>query len=218
MQWDPFSHHLNYNINLTDTTHGKYGGFGDVEQDPEGNVYVVGIFPSSIVKVSKDGKEVVPWYLPDPIVPTVSGFNGMATNGWSLLVNDADSKLVRFDMHAPKGKPIPVPHYPNANWTFTDAIFLPPRYEGKVLLVAEDLVGIIVLRSKDGLWHTAEFLGKVENTVLNSYTVASVQIGESVYLVPVDVGDINQPNTGVGNQTRFPFLDITREVDWLLKT
>lgn len=216
MQYDPFAKELVYSINLTETTNSEYGGFGDVEQDSESNVFVVGSYPSSIVKVDKDGKTVRPWYVPDPINTTNAGFTGMATHGNTLLVNDADSKLVRFDMRAERGTPIPIPHSPNVTWSFTDAIFLPPRYHGRVLLVAEDSVGIIVLRSRDG-WETAEFLGKVVNEVSNSEAVASVQIGNSVFMVPMDVGDINSPNTVVGNQTRFPFVDITGEVEGLLR-
>jgi len=34
MLWDPTTRELLYKVNLTDTTHGKYGGFKDVEQDP----------------------------------------------------------------------------------------------------------------------------------------------------------------------------------------
>ncbi|CAG8956274.1 hypothetical protein HYFRA_00003654 [Hymenoscyphus fraxineus] len=216
LQWDPVSHKLVYKINLAHTTRRKYGGFEDVEQDPEGNVYVLGSYPSSILKVSKDGKKVVPWYLHDPMIPTVYGFSGLATTGWTLLVSDTDNKLLRFDLRAEKGEPVIVPWYPNVTWTETDAIYLPPRYSGKVLLVAEDSVGITVLRSKDGLWHTAEHLGHIPNTVPNTWTTASVQIGESVYLIVMDIGDVNNPNAGAGNQSHFPFVDITQEIDSLI--
>lgn len=218
MQWDPTTKQVVYNINLTDTTHGKYTGFQDVEQDPEDNVFVVGTFPSSILKVDKFGKEVTPWYLPQPIIPTNPGIAGLAANGWILLANDANSKILKFDMRDQIGVPVEVPHYPNVNWTFTDAIYLPPRHKGTVLLVAEDLVGIIVLRSKDGKWNSAEFLGKVPNPVPNSFTTAPVQIGNSLYLIPTDVGNISHPNTGPGTQDKFPFIDITAQVDALLKT
>lgn len=51
MLWDPETKEVLYKVNLTDTTHGKYGGLQDVEHDPDGNVYVVGTFPGSILKV-----------------------------------------------------------------------------------------------------------------------------------------------------------------------
>ncbi|TVY64337.1 Core trichothecene cluster (CTC) protein [Lachnellula suecica] len=216
LQLDPATRELVYKINLTETTQNKYSGFGDVEQDPKGNVYVVGGFPSSILKVDKYGENVTPWYLPEPIIPTNAGLNGLAAHGWTLLANDANSKILKFDMRDPVGTPVLVPHHPNMNWTFTDAIYLPRRYHGTVLLLAEDLVGIIVLRSRDGRWDSAEFLGKVLNTVPNSYTVAPAQIGESIYLIPTEVGDINKPNTGAGTQDKFPIIDITAEVDALL--
>lgn len=48
-----------YKLNLTAITEGKYGAFQDVEQDPNGNVFVVGTYPSSILKVGKNGKELL---------------------------------------------------------------------------------------------------------------------------------------------------------------
>ncbi|KAH6672129.1 hypothetical protein B0J14DRAFT_67706 [Halenospora varia] len=217
MQWDPVTRQTNYKINLTDTTHAKYGGFQDVEQDPEGNVYVVGTFPSSILKVDKKGKKVTPWFVSQPVDPKRSGFAGLAANGWILLANDADSKIWKFDMRAPKGVPVEVPHSPNVTWSFTDAIYLPPRHKGTVLLVAEDLGGVIVLRSKDGKWNSAEYLGTVPNPVPNAFVTAAGQVGESLYLIPTDVGNSSKPNTAAGNQSHFPFIDITAQVDALLK-
>ena len=90
MQWDPVSKSVLYKLNLTDTAHGKYGGYQDAEQDPEGNVYVVGTYPSSILKVSNDGKTVTPWYLSNPPAGStnITGYGGLAAKGWILLAND----------------------------------------------------------------------------------------------------------------------------------
>lgn len=217
MQWDPVSKEVLYKINLTDTTDGKYSGFSTIAYDPHGNAYVVGAFPSSILKIDKYGKKVIPWYLPKPIIPTNPGIGGIVAKDWLLLVSDVNSKILKLDMRDEFGVAVEVPHHPNVNWTFTDSGYLPPRYGGTVYLLAEDLVGIIVLRSKDGLWNDAEFLGKVVNPVPNSFTTEPVQIADSLYLVPTDVGNISHINTGPGNQDKFPFIDITAEVEKLLE-
>lgn len=55
MQWDPATRKLLYKHNLTTITQGQYGAFQDIEFDPDNNVYVVGTFPSSIMRVSAKG-------------------------------------------------------------------------------------------------------------------------------------------------------------------
>ncbi|KAE9381988.1 hypothetical protein N431DRAFT_393725 [Stipitochalara longipes BDJ] len=217
LQWDPATKQVLYKLNLTETTQEKYAGFATIAHDPDDNAYVVGRLPSSILKVDKHGKTVTPWYLPQPIIPTNAGLGSIAATGWTLLASDANSTIRKFDMRKPLGVPVEVPHYPNVNWTITDSGYMPPLHKGTVYLLAEDLVGVIVLRSKDGLWNTAEFLGKVLNPVPNSYTTEPVQIGNSLYLVPTDVGNISHINTGPGSQDKFPFIDITDQVDALLE-
>lgn len=216
MQWNPATKEVLYKLNLTDTTHGKYAGFSTIAYDPDDNAYVVGAFPSSILKIDRYGKKVTPWYLPKPIISTNAGIGGIVAKEWVLLVSDVNSRILKFDMRVEFGVAVEVPHHPNVSWTFTDSGYLPPRYGGRVYLLAEDLVGVIVLRSKDGMWNHAEFLGKVVNPVPNSYTTEPVQIGNSIYLVPTDVGNLSHINTGPGNQDKFPFIDITIEVDKLL--
>jgi hypothetical protein len=49
-------------VNLTETTQGVYGAFQDVEFDGRGNVYVVGTYPSSILRVEGNGTRVNEWY------------------------------------------------------------------------------------------------------------------------------------------------------------
>ncbi|KAF8853020.1 hypothetical protein BDZ45DRAFT_658506 [Acephala macrosclerotiorum] len=222
MQWDPVSKSVLYKVNLTDTAHGKYGGYQDVEQDPEGNMYVVGTYPSSILKVSKDGRTVTPWYLSNPPAgaTNITGYAGLAAKGWTLLANDnlggAPAQIVKFNMHAKIGVPVPVPHYPNTTIVASDAIYLPPRYRGTVLLVAEDTEGISVLRSKDGKWDWAEYLGRIPNPVASSYATAPIQVGDALYVVAIPVGDVSTLGSTSGNRTLFEFPDITAQVDNLL--
>ena len=199
MKWDPISKNTKWKTNLTETSQGLYGGFQDVEHDPLGNVFVVGTFPSSLLWVSSDGKGVTQWYLKsDPqtgaINHTERGIGGIAAWDWTLLAQgDTSGALWRFDMRAERGTPIPVT-ITSGNHTFadSDAILLPPKYNGTALLVAEDNVGISVFKSTDD-WTTAQYKGLVkigqrERDEGTSVT-ASVQIGGSLYEVLEPFGD-----------------------------
>ncbi|KAH6718640.1 hypothetical protein DL95DRAFT_389186 [Leptodontidium sp. 2 PMI_412] len=218
MLWDPETKELLYKVNLTDTTHGKYGGFQDVEQDPDGNVYVVGTFPGSILKVDKSrgrrAPKVTPWYVPQPIDSTQIGFGGLAAKDWTLLVNDNNGgRMLRFDMRSSVGKPTVIPLTPNHTFAISDAIYLPPKYKGTVLLVAEDGPGVTVLRSKSGKWDQAEYLGTVPKNLPDSeFVTASVQVGDSLYMIVVPAGTV------AGNATEFPVYDITAQVEKMLET
>jgi hypothetical protein len=217
MQWDPKTKEVLYELNLTKTSQGKYGGFQDVEQDPEGNVYVVGTYPGSIMRVDKKGKTVTPWYVSEPIITTQTGLSGLAAKDWILLSNDVNSgQIWRFDMREKKGVPVIVPLSPSLTVGFSDAIYLPPKYKGTVLLVAEDFAGIRVLRSTDGKWESAEYLGLVPWTDSNVFVTASVQVGEGLYMVLEPFGDVTVPGTSAGPRSEFPFVDITQQVEALL--
>jgi hypothetical protein len=218
LKYDPVAKSLVYKVNLTETSQGRYGGFQDVEQDPDGNVFVVGTWPGTLHRVSKDGKEVTPWYLPEKIVQTEKGIGGIAAWGWLLLAQGHSSGSIwRFDMKAEKGVPYPVP-ISSGNHTFgaSDAIYLPPKYMGTILLVAEDTLGISVYRSRDAKWDSAEYLGLVARPATleaGTNVVAPVQIGDAVYMVVEQFGDegLGGPGTA-GNRTEFPFFDITAEI------
>lgn len=204
-------------MNLTETTGGAYGGFQDVEFDSRGNVYVVGTFPSSILRVEANGTKINTWYRSNAS-HTVTGFSGLAVAGDFLLSNNnavtPNGSLVRFDMSAQKGTPVVVPITPLRSISGSDAIYLPPKYNGTVLLAAVDASGVEVLRSKDGLWNSAEGLGLVSNKVPDAqggFVTGTVQVGQRLYMIEEFFGDA-QP----GNRTSFPFVDITSEVERLL--
>jgi hypothetical protein len=105
----------------------------------------------------------------------------------------------------------------NGNWTSTDGSYLPPDHKGTVFLVAGDLIGIVVLQSKDELWNTAEFLRKISNPMPSLNYNGGSKIGNSLVLVPRDAGNsCNINKTGPGAQDKLPFINITAQVDTLL--
>ncbi|KAF2113455.1 hypothetical protein BDV96DRAFT_662499 [Lophiotrema nucula] len=222
IQYDVAKRAVNWKLNLTAVSGGAYGGFQDVEQDPDGNVFVVGTWPGTLIKVSKDGKTATPWYLPEKIVQTEKGIGGIAALGWILLAQgDASGQIWKFDLKADKGVPVPV-KITKGNHTFSasDAAYAPPKYAGKVLLVAEDTVGVSVFYSADALWDEAEFKGLVPIGTVDAGTsiTAPVQVGDGVYMVLEPFGDEGLAGPGTaGNRTDFLFRDISVEVDAFLK-
>lgn len=220
IKYDPDKKEVLWKLNITAVTGARYTGFQDIETDSRGNTYIVGTFPGTILKVDKAGSAVVPWYVPATIDSSKSGYAGLAAAGDILLANDGGAgEIYRFDMTAEKGTPTLVPRTPNVAFTAGDAIYLPPKYNAKVLLVAEDAIGVTVLRSKDGLWKAAEHLGTVplNKTVTRGGLVpAAVQVGDSLFMVIEYFADPVVAGTTAGNQSHFPMVDITKEVSALL--
>ncbi|KAH6996007.1 hypothetical protein BKA56DRAFT_510055 [Ilyonectria sp. MPI-CAGE-AT-0026] len=208
--------------NLSAVTAGAYSGFQDIEHDQHGNTFVLGTFPSSLIRVSADGKKATPWYLgPKSSNPTAAGFSGLVNIGDSLVVsNTADGQLYRFDITAAKGTPVRIPITTGQARIggALDGVYLPPRYDGKVILVSDNVNGTIVLRSSDAKWKTAERLGVIPNDLLakGGSAVASVQIGDKIYAVTEFFGDSVVPGTLAGNRTTFPLIDITKKIEKLL--
>ncbi|KAM0327159.1 hypothetical protein ACHAQA_006290 [Verticillium albo-atrum] len=211
-----------WQVNLTALTGGVYSGYQDIEHDEFGSTFVLGTFPSSIIRVSSDGKVVEPWYLATPPDHTVHGYSGIVNNGKSLIVSDnSDGQLYKFDIRASKGTPVKVPVSSGDGpiGLALDGAYLPPRYSDKVLLLSDNVNGTIVLHSSDGKWESADNLGVIPNTLLSEggSTVATLQISNSIYAVTEYFGDEKVPGTLAGNRTSFPLIDITSEVEALLK-
>ncbi|KAI0466142.1 hypothetical protein F4859DRAFT_527441 [Xylaria cf. heliscus] len=126
-----------WSVNLTSVSRGRYGGPQDIEHDGAGNIYVLGTYPGTLLRVAGDGSGAVEeWYIPSPpstnnsnsgdggaIDHAVVGYTGLAAvDGTTLLVADARNRsvdggaLYRFDMRAKKGTPTPIPiAYPRRN-------------------------------------------------------------------------------------------------------
>ncbi|KAK2017199.1 hypothetical protein LZ32DRAFT_523534 [Colletotrichum eremochloae] len=220
-KYDAAKKQVLWSKNITTVSKGEYAGFQDIGHDSRGNTYVVGTFPGTILRVDREGSNIIPWYLPAKIDHTKTGFSGLAAVENCLLTsNNADSQIYRFDMTAEKGSPVLVRRSPDATLATIDAIYLPPKYEGKVLLVAENAKGITVLRSSDGSWQAAEHLGTVPNNssaAQGGTITTAVQVGESLYMVEGFSADPPVSNSTAGNRTEFPMVDITSEVEQLLK-
>ena len=194
IKYHPHQKKIIWSLNITDLTQERYGGFQDVETDRRGNTYVVGTWPGTILRADRHGRSIKNWYLPEPLPPTTKvGFGGLVAVGGTsevLLANDGDGQLYRFDMRHEVGTPVLVPVTSGVACRINDAIYLPPRYDGRVLLVACGAEGLQVLRSRDKRWVTAEYLGTVPNPTgpgfEGSVVTAAVQIGRnpgSIHLV-----------------------------------
>lgn len=217
MLFNPSTRKLIYKFNLTTITQARYGGFQDLEFDPSGNVYIVGEYPSCILRVDSKGKDITNWYLNTTAANhTIAGFTGLAAKEWTLLAShSSEGSLFRFDMRKPRGIPHPVRISPAHKIESPDAIQLPPRYNGTVLLVAELFKGVSVFWDRKGKWEAAKYLGLVpwlETTV--AVVTAPVQVGDAVYMNLIPFG--SAPGGGAGNQTDFLYYDITDKVDALL--
>ncbi|KAF1960446.1 hypothetical protein CC80DRAFT_404825 [Byssothecium circinans] len=218
MQYDPSTQALTRKENLTVVTEGKLGGFQDVEHDPRNNAYVIGTFPSSIVKVSANASGAELWYPEKSPGNTNPGFAGVAAKDWTLIVNDRSTGgLVTFDMRAAKGTPNTVKITPNYTMSMADGMQLPPKYNGTVLLVSENAIGASVFRDKSGEWKEAEFMGVVPFIQNPANSTKALQIGESMFLNMEVFTDEGFLGPGLaGNRSEFLYVDVTQKVDELL--
>ncbi|KAK4236412.1 hypothetical protein C8A03DRAFT_45591 [Achaetomium macrosporum] len=218
-----------WEVNVTDVSRDRYGGFQDIERDRWGRTYIVGTWPGTILRVGRDGHGLREWLVPDPL-PAIpqKGYSGLAvvreTGGDTMLAVDGDGRLYRFDLREDqdRGTPVNVPIRPEVLYNDTDAIYLPPMYGGRVLLVASLFSGIQVLRSKDRSWKTAEYLGTIPIPTGRLYeranvVVASVQMGSSSVFMVLGWNDPLVSGIVPGNRTQFPFPNITAKIDALLK-
>ncbi|KAI5859531.1 hypothetical protein GGS23DRAFT_600232 [Durotheca rogersii] len=226
IRYDPAKREIVWSLNITEVTRGEYGGQQDVEHDARGHVYVLGSYPGTILRVEPDGKSIKPWYLPPEIDHTVYGLTGFAAAGDILLASDiknnsaSGGSIYRFDLAAEEGVPVVVPRTPEDPILSFDAIYLPPKYGGTVLLISEHERGVSVLRSADGRWEAAEYLGLIPNDLSlvddGGANTATVEIAGSIYTVNEWFSDPIVPGTSAGSRTKFPLVDISARVEELL--
>ncbi|WDK22847.1 hypothetical protein CGRA01v4_14138 [Colletotrichum graminicola] len=207
--------------NLTAIIGGLYGGYQDTQTATDGTTFVLGTYPSSIIRVSADGKDAAPWYLRTPANHTVRGIGGLAVSpdGQSLLTTDSeDGQLYRFNMSAAKGTPVRIPlSGADLIGKTLMGVSIPRRYGGNVLLATDEATGTVVLRSRDGTWNEAEVLGTVPGLQAEGgFSTATVPIGDSVYAVSDYFVDAKVAGSLGGNRTEFLLVDITPNIDALL--
>lgn len=158
--------------------------------------------------------------------------------GTLLVVDAAIGRLFKFDMTARKGTPVLLPIEGMAEGdriVRSDAIRLPEKYGGRVLLITDQSRGVVVVRSgestegkgkgkknlKEKLWGRTEYLGLVPNDPTlppGALTPAVTQMADRVYMVPNWFGE--RPiveGTLTGNRSVFYLVDIPEEVDGLVR-
>lgn len=220
-RYDPVGQRWLWSANLTTVSQNRYGGFQDLSFDADGNSFVAGTFPGTILKVDKTGEKITEWYVTPVVNRTVAGFSGIAVVGRSLLVTDeGKGELFRFqDIRAEKGaEPVRVPVEPVPTIVRSDAMRLPEKYGGKVLLITDQGRGVLVLRSRDR-WRTAEYLGLVPNDATlppGALTAGVSQMADRIYMLPNWFFEPKVEGTLAGNRSTFYLVDITTEVDELL--
>ncbi len=221
VQYDLATRAVEWQQNLTAVSKGLYGGFQDMEHDAAGNSFVIGTYPSSIVKISADGKTAEPWIVASGTNSTVHGYTGIAAFNQrrNVLVTDGErGQVLRFDLAAARGEPVRVPLQDGAEpiGADLDGAYLPPLYKDTVLLVSDNTLGTIVVRSQDGQWESAERVGVVPNALgaVGGFATATVQIADRIYAVTEFFGD-NAPGQSL-NRTAFPIYDITDDINTLL--
>ncbi|OAA58746.1 TRI14-like protein [Cordyceps fumosorosea ARSEF 2679] len=207
-----------FTANLTAVSNGAYGGFQDVQHTKKGDSFVLGTYGrSSILRVSADGSKVIPWFVGPPLGSS-DGFSGLALRGHNLIVaNQADGQLYRFDTRREEGVPVRIP-LGSGNETIgqdLDAVYMPPRYDGRILLVSRYNLGTVVLRSRDASWRVAEKLGTIPNPYREqgALSVATVEMGARLYSVNLFSSDAKVQGSNAGNRTDSPLQDISDEVE-----
>lgn len=215
-------------------TNGAYGGCQEAIHDRHHNTYVLCTYPGAIIKVSADGKTATPWYLSNYMEPGAKvqrpGLTGgVSKDDYLLAVDDESHKLLRFDMREEKGNPVVVKIGNDEDVGLgLDGAYLPPKYEGRVLLVTSESKEINVIISNDN-WETAEKAGVIKNTYWENpennrgFSVSTVQVGKS-YDAPIysineyflDAQDASKPTvpgTLAKDRSEFPLQDITEALE-----
>lgn len=220
--------------NVSKPTEGRYGGCQEAIHDRHHNTFVLCTYPGAIIKVSADGKTATSWYESNymkpgetPQRPGLTG--GVSKDDFLLAVDDESHKLLRFDMTAEKGEPVVVKIGNDEDVGLgLDGAYLPPKYDGQVLLVTSESKEINVIISNDN-WQTAEKAGVIKNTYWDNpennrgFSVSTVQVGEGhdapiysineYFLDAQDASKPTVPGTLAKDRSEFPLQDITKAVD-----
>ncbi|KAF4507445.1 hypothetical protein G6O67_006076 [Ophiocordyceps sinensis] len=214
MSYDLKNGSVNFVVNLSNYSDAEFRGFQDMEHDNEGNIFVVGTFGGSLMRISADGLNVTQWWRASN--SSDRGLSGAAKfNETTLLITDnSDSQVYRYSMTERNQRTkVELSGADNISADL-DGIYMPPMYRGAVLLVSA-LTDTVVLRSNDG-WATAERLGAIPNKFAGEQglTTASVEAGGRI--LSIHEYFLDNGGTLPGNRSQFPVADITESVEELL--
>ncbi|OIW32854.1 hypothetical protein CONLIGDRAFT_651694 [Coniochaeta ligniaria NRRL 30616] len=132
--------------------------------------------------------------------------------GTIMRVKPEGTKIYKFDMRKERGIPVLVPMARSVTYEGTDAIYSPPKYDGTVLLVAINFSGV----------QRCEYLGTIPNpdtpVTSGSATTGVVQMrSNSIYMIDDRIPLPFVPGQAAGNRTVFLMIDITEDVERLLR-
>jgi hypothetical protein len=195
----------------------RTSGFQDVAADTAGNVFAIGTFGNSVVRIAAGTSEARLWFQPRRYTKEY-GFGGIFAAGDKLVVSDTLTKgFVTFD--ATEEEPVPtrvaIRDLPAGYQPTADGLYAPPKYGGKIALWSDDFNGTAVYGSEDG-WSSARYLGPVENdfnATKGGLATATFEMAGSIY----QLVQFFQAKLPVKTKESFPFMDITKKVDEVVK-
>ena len=200
---------------------GLYAGYADAELGPDGNTYVLGTYKSNVLRVTPD-KKISTFYVEGPLgPPRLYGFTGITHVGDALIVNNnIIGQFLRFNIGDEEGTPVVIKQTPYHEFTTSNVLNLPERYEDTIMLATENATpdhpsgGVGVFRSRDKLFHEVEFLGFIPSRLTQALATSARQMADRIYVVSVYTDGANI--TVAGHTKEFVFQDITEEVDSLV--
>lgn len=215
-----------WKANLTAASDGTYGGYADAEIAADGNSYIVGCYPSNILRVTPSG-EVSTFYLKTPITPPrLYGFTGLTHSEHTLITPDNTiGQLIRLDTRDENPSPVVIKQTPYHNFTTANVMSMPEKYNDNVLLLAENMAnyegefyghGGISVWTSDDKWQTANYKGFVPSRITGvpAFASAARQMADRIYMLSVYVDGVTIYVPGTSSE--FLFQDITSEIDALL--
>ena len=226
LRYSPRTKEVVANVNLMPTQDEYFkkqghrtSGFQDLAETSNGDVYAIGTFGNSIVKIPYESDHASLWYAPEHYNKTY-GFGGILSLGDTLVVSDTlTGGLVTFDtcQSIPVADEVPLQNLPaDYRPAMADSLFAPSKYDGRVALWSDDYNGTAVLGSNDG-WGTATFLGLVptnaEAKKAGGLPVATFEMGESIFAL-VNYFSLKLP---VQDKKSWPIYDITADVDRIIQ-
>lgn len=205
------------------------GGTQDIVQDVQGNSYIPTTYGQSIIKVSRDGKNVTCLWArknndgkPYEALEDLTGIEYHLATNTLISFSNIDRKLYAFSLsqNPVEAREIPISDLP------ADATghlpYFPPKYNQNVLIVEDVAFPKVTVLSSEDHWKTAQWKGNITNPLslpippgtpfnMNPFPTAVTEITGSVYLLEEY---LDGPNGG--NRTAYAMYDLTSDIEALL--